>query len=215
MTRFPGAAICAIGDCRYSRYAQDLLRFMQDPDPEIRIETPCTLRANPRLARHHRVAANGDTACCHRVARGAHPDFGNCRENRRHCGHRRPVAGGRAFSSAESRQLEMIVAGMGLKPFPRSSTLLRNTSAPLHSRSVAARALSRLAMPQLLLMADDIIATELRFSTGLRRRLALARRRVRQPRRPDRAHAVLSRCRGGGLERSSYSASPASCPTST
>ncbi|HXA14010.1 MAG TPA: HEAT repeat domain-containing protein [Opitutaceae bacterium] len=154
-------AIRAIGDCRHSRYAQDLLRFMQDPDPEIRIETLRTLR---------KLASPDTTVLLQTViplvATVSPAERALILEIAGKIGDTAAIAGlllaAEHFSSAESRQLEMIVAGMGLKTIPTVIHLLRNTSAPLHSRSVAARALSRLAMPQLLLMADDIIATELR-----------------------------------------------------
>jgi len=51
---------------------------------------------------------------------------------------------------------------MGLKSIPAVIHLLRNVSAPFHSRSVALRALSRLAMPQLLLITEELIEDELR-----------------------------------------------------
>lgn len=154
-------AIRAIGDSRYSRHASELLRFLADRDQELRLEALRSLRklASPDssallpqvlpLVRDGSteerdlvlaiVARIGDTAAIQPLLWAAEH-----------------------FSSAESRRLEATIAGMGLKAIPAVIHLLRNVSAPFHSRSVAVRALSRLAMPQLLLIVEELIDDELK-----------------------------------------------------
>lgn len=154
-------AIRAIGDSRHPRHASELLRFLSGRDEDLRLEALRSLRklASPDssallpqvlpLAREGSteeralvlaiVERIGDTTAIQPLLWAAEH-----------------------FSSAESRQLEAIIAGMGLKAIPAVIHLLRNVSAPFHSRSVAVRALSRLAMPQLLLIVEELIDDELK-----------------------------------------------------
>ena len=154
-------AIRAIGDCRQSRHASELLPFLKESDPELRLEALRSLRK----------LASPDTAA---LLPHVLPliDDGSSEERLLILGMAEKVSdtstipsllwAAEHFSSAESRKLEAIIAGMGLKAIPGVIHLLRNVSAPFHSRSVAVRALSRLAMPQLLLITEEVIDDELR-----------------------------------------------------
>ena len=154
-------AIRAIGDCPHPPHAAELLPFLTAADPELRMEalrslrklaSPTTLSMLPsvlplvrggssdvRLLILAIVEKIGDTASVTPLLWAAEH-----------------------FSSSESRRLEAIISGMGLKAIPAVIHVLRNVSAPFHSRSVAVRALSRLAMPQLLLITEELIEDELR-----------------------------------------------------
>jgi hypothetical protein len=153
-------ALRAIGDFGQPRFAHDLLRFLDDPDPELRLETLRALRklASPELAPIlGRVLSRVDDAS----AGERHLMLGIAER----VGDTRAVPGLLAaaahFSAAENRQLEALIVGLGLKAIPAVIHWLRNTSAAHLSRSVAARVLGRVAMPQLLLVAGEVIDTEL------------------------------------------------------
>jgi MFS family permease len=154
-------AIRAIGDCPHPPHAAELLPFLTESDDELRTEALRSLRklaspdtlsllpsvlplihegsADERLLILAIIEKIGDTA--------AIPPLLWAAEH---------------FSSSESRRVEAIISGMGLKAIPAVIHLLRNVSAPFHSRSVAVRALSRLAMPQLLLITEELIEDELK-----------------------------------------------------
>ena len=154
-------AIRAIGDCPHPPHATELLPFLAETDAELRTEalrslrklaSPNTLSLLPSVLPLIREGSSderllilaivekiGDTAAIAPLLWAAEH-----------------------FSSSESRRLEAIISDMGLKAIPAVIHLLRNVSAPFHSRSVALRALSRLAMPQLLLITEEIIDDELR-----------------------------------------------------
>ncbi|MBL8245631.1 MAG: HEAT repeat domain-containing protein [Rhodanobacteraceae bacterium] len=181
-------AIRAIGDSRHPRHASELLPFLRDDDLELRLEALRSLRklASPDssamlpyvlplvregsseerlliLAIAERI---GDTAAVQPLLWAAEH-----------------------FSSAESRQLEAIIAGMGLKAIPGVIHLLRNVSAPFHSRSVAVRALARLAMPQLLLITEELIDDELKRA----REAVMAHRALAADRDDGVGQTVLTR----------------------
>jgi hypothetical protein len=153
-------ALHAIGDFGRVHFAHDLLPFLEDPDPELRLET---LRALRKLASPELAPILG------RIL----PRLGDASAEERHLMlaiaeragdiHAVPglLAAAAHFSAAENRQLEALVAGLGLKSIPIVIHLLRNTGAAHLSRSVAARVLGRIAMPQLLLVAGEVIDTEL------------------------------------------------------
>lgn len=153
-------ALRAIGDFGHARHAHELLPFLAAADPALRLESLAALRklASPELApllprilplltgasSEERqlilgiVQRAGDTTALGEILWAAEH-----------------------FSAADNRQLEAMIVDLGLKTIPTVIHVLRNTSAPYHSRSVAARALRRLATPQLLLIADEIVDTEL------------------------------------------------------
>jgi MFS family permease len=154
-------AIRAIGDCPHPPHATELLPFLTGADADLRTEalrslrklaSPDTLTLLPSVLPLVREGSSdermlilaivekiGDTAAIAPLLWAAEH-----------------------FSSGESRRLEAIISGMGLKAIPAVIHLLRNVSAPFHSRSVAVRSLSRLAMPQLLLITEELIEDELR-----------------------------------------------------
>lgn len=68
----------------------------------------------------------------------------------------------RDFSVAERRETEAMISGLGPRAIGRVIHMLRNSAASCRSRIVAARALARLAPPQLALVADEAMTAELR-----------------------------------------------------
>lgn len=133
-------AIRAIGDCPHPPHASELLPFLTEGDAELRTEA---LPAAQAAARHALAVALGAAAGARGQLRralilaivekigdtAAIPPLLWAAEH---------------FSSGESRRLEAIISGMGLKSIPAVIHLLRNVSAP---STRACRALSRLAMP--------------------------------------------------------------------
>ncbi len=154
-------AIRAIGDCPHPPHAAELLPFLTEPDDELRTEalrslrklaSPDTLSLLPSVLPLIREGSSDERLLILAIVEkigytAAIPPLLWAAEH---------------FSSSESRRLEAIISGMGLKAIPAVIHLLRNVSAPFHSRSVAVRALSRLAMPQLLLITEELIEDELR-----------------------------------------------------
>lgn len=181
-------AIRAIGDSRHPRHASELLPFLADTHAGMRLEALRSLRklASPDssalLAQVLPLARDGSTeerllmlAIIERIG-----DTSAIQPLLWAAEH---------FSSAESRQLEAIIAGMGLKAIPAIIHLLRNNAAPFHSRSVAVRALSRLAMPQLLLIVEELIDEELQRA----RQAVLAHRSLAADRGTGVGQTVLTR----------------------
>jgi len=153
-------AIRAIGDSRHPRHANELLPFLTEKNAELRLEALRSLRklASPDTAAllPHvlplLISSNSEECLlilgiAEKISdTSAIPSMLWAAEH---------------FSSAECRRLEAVITSMGLKSIPAVIHMLRNVSAPFHSRSVALHALSRLAMPQLLLISEDIIDDEL------------------------------------------------------
>ena len=152
--------IRAIGDCRHSRYYGELFGFLSDPDPDLRLEALRSLRklASPQttqmldkvlpLVRDSRseermlildIAAQAEDAT-------AVPSLMRSADH---------------FSATESRRLEALICGMGLKSIPGLIHVLRAADAPYHSRSIAVRSLARLALPQLAMVTTELIELEL------------------------------------------------------
>ncbi|MFA5262412.1 MAG: hypothetical protein WC378_01205 [Opitutaceae bacterium] len=146
----------ALGTFRHAHHARELLRFLKEPDQELRIET---LRALYRMA-------GPDLAV---ILESILPLLPEAAPDERSMilgiaakvGDEGAVEGllmaAELFSAAESRHLEMLIFDMGLKTVPCLIHHLRDPMASCHSRGIAARTLSRLAMPQLELIADELI----------------------------------------------------------
>ncbi|MBK8476168.1 MAG: HEAT repeat domain-containing protein [Opitutaceae bacterium] len=146
----------ALGTFRHSHHARELLRFLDDPDRELRIET---LRAL------HRMAGPDSGAVLERllayVAEATADERSLVLGIAARIGDEGAVApllrAAEYFSSAESHQLEEFILGLGLKTVPGLIHLLRDPSATCRSRALAARALARLALPELELIVDELI----------------------------------------------------------
>ncbi len=148
--------IRALGTFRHSHHARELLRFLDEPDSELRVET---LRAL------HRMAGPESGVVLERLLAfvpEASPD-----ERRlvldiaARIGDESAIApllrAAEFFSAGEGHQLEELVLGLGPKAVPRIIHLLRDPAVAYRSRSLAARALARLALPQLELVVDELI----------------------------------------------------------
>lgn len=153
-------ALRAIGDFGHARHATELLRFLDDPDPGLRLESLRALRKlaspgiAPLLVRILPLVAGASSEERHLIL-----GIVERADDTKALGEILWAA--EHFSAADNRHLEVMIVGLGLKTIPTVIHVVRDTSAPYHSRSVAARALSRLAMPQLLLIAGEIVDTEL------------------------------------------------------
>lgn len=152
--------IRAIGDCHQPRHAKELLPFLSDGNEALRLEALRSLRklASPDTAAMmpHVLPLVAEASSEERMLILAIAEKISDTSSI-------PALlwAAEHFSASESRRLEALICGMGLKAIPGVIHLLRNISAPFHSRSVAVRALSRLAMPQLLLITDELIEEEL------------------------------------------------------
>jgi hypothetical protein len=158
-------AIRAIGDCRHSRYYGELLPFLTCDDPLLRREalrstrklaSPDTTQLLPQVLPLLRDAASEERLLILDIA-GRTGDTSAIRTL---------LLAAEHFSAAESRRLEEVIRGMGLKAIPGVIHVLRDAAAPYHSRSIAMRALSRLAMAQLLMVCDELIDDELARAEG-------------------------------------------------
>ncbi len=159
-------AIRALGMFRHAPHARALLPFLDEPDAEIRLET---LRAL------HRLATPDTEAVLARVLpmlAEAAPD-----ERQLILGIAGKVSSVPAvsdllqaagqFSAAEARSLESLIVTLGPRAIATIIHVLRNPAAPLRARTIAGRALGRLAPPQLELIAGDLMITELRRAQEL------------------------------------------------
>lgn len=146
----------ALGTFRHAHHARELLRYLKEPDQELRIET---LRAL------HRMAGPDSGVILEEMLpmlEDATPDeraliLGIASK----VGDESVVDGflkaAELFTTAESRHLEEIILGMGLKTVPCLIHHLRDERSSYHSRAIATQTLSRLAMPQLELISDELI----------------------------------------------------------
>jgi len=175
-------AIRAIGDCRHSRYYGELLPFLTCDDPALRREalrstrklaSPETTQLLPQVLPLLRDAPSDERLLILDIAERV-GDTSSIRTLLRGAEH---------FSAAESRRLEEVVRSMGLKAIPGVIHVLRDAAAPFHSRSIALRALSRLATAQLLMVADELIDDEL----GRAQRAVLAHRALSAHRQAQRS----------------------------
>ncbi len=150
----------ALGTFRHSHHARELLRFLDEPDRELRIET---LRAL------HRMAGPDSGAVLERllvyVAEATPDERGLILGIAARIGDEGATApllrAAEYFSAAESHQLEELFLGLGAKCVPGLIHLLRDESVACRSRALAARALARLAPLQLELILDELIAGSL------------------------------------------------------
>lgn len=152
--------IRAIGDSRQPRHSAELLPFLEATEPVLRIEA---LRSLRKLA-----SADTPTLMPHLIGvvrSGSAEERTLVLDIARKIGDSSTIPAllwaAEHFSAAESRQLEAALCSIGLKAIPGLIRVLRTAAAPFHSRTVAVRALSRLAMPQLLLIIDELIDGEL------------------------------------------------------
>lgn len=153
-------AIRAIGDCRHSRYYGELLPFLTCDDPLLRREalrstrklaSPETTQLLPQVLPLLQDAPNEERLLILDIAErvGDTSTIGTL------------LLGAEHFSAGESRRLEEVIRSLGLKAIPGVIHVLRDPAAPYHSRSIALRGLARLAMAQLLMVADELIDAEL------------------------------------------------------
>jgi MFS family permease len=146
----------ALGTFRHAHHARELLRFLREPDQELKIET---LRAL------HRMAGPDSGLILESVLPllpEATPDergliLGIASKVGDESAVEALLMAAELFTAAESRHLEELILGMGLKTVPCLIHHLRNTAVSSHSRAIAARTLGKMAMPQLELIADELI----------------------------------------------------------
>jgi hypothetical protein len=151
----------ALGGFRHSQYARELLGLLAEPDAELRLEV---LRALHKLAGPDTEVVLGRVLP---LLTDATPDerqliLGIAEK----VGTVGPITdlllAASHFPAAENRQLEALIATFGPRAIATVIHVLRNPAASPRSRILAARTLGRLARPQLDLIAEDLMTTELR-----------------------------------------------------
>jgi hypothetical protein len=155
------AFIRVLGRSSQERNAYALAPLLEDPHPEIRKEallaitrlaTPNSSRLIPALLRAmEKSDSEGRIAGMDALIRIADS---NCV---------RPLlALSDAFSPFERRHVESVLFSIGLKSVPATLAVLRDLRYSYRTRSIAARALAKLAFPQLEAISPQLIETEMR-----------------------------------------------------
>jgi hypothetical protein len=154
------AAVRALGGSKQERSAPAVAACLQDPEPEVRREalsslqrlaTPDSSRLAPCLLW---AIATGDAEerllAIEALRKIADP------------GSFMPLlALSDRFSPAERRQAEALLYDAGLRSVPAAVAVLRDSRAAYPARSIAARALARIAFPQLESLSSALIHDEL------------------------------------------------------
>lgn len=182
------SAIRALGHSRQERHAHFLVPYLDDPAPDIRRETLIAVRrlatrdssrllppllgaiehgeGDERILGMDALAEIADAECVMPL-----------------------LAMSAGFTPFERRKAEKVLLAIGLKSVPTTVAFLRDPRYPYKARSTAARALSRLAFPQLEAVSLLLLETELRRAyEALSFHQALSRSGVSSP-----GVAVLSR----------------------
>lgn len=146
----------SISDLGAPRYAEEILRFLADPDLSVRTEAFRTIAKLATPATPHLVEL-------------MLPRLGETTSEQRHLvfrlaarvGDDRALAAllraADTFTAAEARALEAMLVELGPKALPPVLQVLRETSSPQAARSVAVRALSRIDLSQLVRLADELV----------------------------------------------------------
>jgi HEAT repeat protein len=179
-------AIRSLGHSGQERMAYQLLSHLENPISEISHETLVALRRLVTTESSRLVPAvlkaiaraNGDDRAIGMEVLAAIQDT-DCIAPL--------LALGERFTPYERRVAERVLVGMGLKSVPTLVSFLSDAHKPHRSRSIAARALSKLSSPQLEAVAPEIILTELRgVYASLERHAALS-----QKKQPNNDHAGI------------------------
>lgn len=154
------AALRALGRTNQEKNAHTVAAFLDDPEPAIRraaalavcrLATRDSSRLVPQILRSvARSSGEERLAGLETLARIADPNSII------------PLlAEAEEFSPPERRAAEHAILSVGLKGVPATVSVLRDSAAPYRVRSLAARALSRTAFPQLEAISPVLIRSEL------------------------------------------------------
>lgn|GEM_PF-601118 len=155
------AAVRALGMTGREEFAHDLVRFIEDHSQPVRLET---------LAAIHRLAGPSLSRLLPTIMKivgsGSHEErdlaFGIL-DRIGDTGLIMPLLqSARTFTPSEKREAGRILERIGLQGVPAVATALQRTSTPYRGRSIAARALARMAFPQFEVIAPRVIDSEIR-----------------------------------------------------
>ncbi len=153
-------AIRALGSLRQERYAHFLMRYLHDPARVIRQEAVIAIN---RLVNHESGrllpplldAVEGGDAESRIIAMEALAKIGDsdCVSAL--------LSMAATFVPFERRKAEQLILSIGLRSIPATVAVLRNPSYSYEARSIAARAIAKLAFPQLRALVPEIIGQEI------------------------------------------------------
>lgn len=150
------AGLRALGQLREPRYAYQLRDHLRSTNPVVRGEALAALAtlADPTsrvLLPELLSTFPGGTATERRLALDAFARIGDS-------GSLAPLlAGAGTFTPSERRQTERIIAGLGARAVPTLIAVAQSSAYTVTARSVALRALGKLALPQLQLLAGPLV----------------------------------------------------------
>ncbi|MEW6235851.1 MAG: cyclic nucleotide-binding domain-containing protein [Candidatus Omnitrophota bacterium] len=154
------AGIRAIGGAGLSQYANFLVPFLEDPSPQVRKAAKLSIC---------RVVDEDSTSLLPIILEMIGRGDGEIRSlgfsalSRIGDSNCIPSLLARAddFSPFERRQINQVIIGFGLRSVPSIVSVVRNAYYPYSGRSIAARALARLAFPQLQALMPALISEEI------------------------------------------------------
>ncbi|MBA4387309.1 MAG: hypothetical protein C0404_04965 [Verrucomicrobia bacterium] len=155
------AAIRLIGESNRPRYAHFLARFLKHPSPHVRKQALIAMNHLADASSYRllgdflRTIGEGDRAT-RLIALTALSKIGDveCIEPL--------IRMSELFTPSERRHTEAIIMKIGLQSVPVLISLVRDPRCPYQGRSIAIRALGKLAFPQLQTLAPKLVDSEIR-----------------------------------------------------
>ncbi len=154
------AGVRALGFSGRSQYAYEVAPFARDGSADVRREAVTALR---RLVSpdHHLLQAD----VLANIRSGTSDERMTAMETLARIGDPNAIPAllriADAFTPLERRRAEAVILQFGLQSVPILDTVLRDRSCPFKGRTVAARALGKLAFPQLELLSMPLIREEI------------------------------------------------------
>ncbi|MFB3787637.1 MAG: HEAT repeat domain-containing protein [bacterium] len=150
--------LATTGQCHYAHY---LIPFIQEDDPEVR------RTAKWAICRLADEASSRDLGTVLEFAREEDPEIrGLALQALSRIGDSQSIAPllgmADAFSPHEQRRVYQVIMDIGLRSIPAIAGVVRDPHYPYAGRRIAARAIARLAFPQLLSAIPTIIQQEIR-----------------------------------------------------
>lgn len=154
-------AVRALGLTGQSRYTNCLVEFLRDPSDDVRDEA---LGSILKLVNHE------DTRLLPNILEiledGTPEQRGLCMGILERIGDSSSIlpllVTAQSFSPAQRRHAEALIVGIGLRSVPAIASALQQPSCPYRGRSIAARALGRMAFPQFESLSPQVIGDEIR-----------------------------------------------------
>lgn len=150
------AGLRALGQLREPRYAYQLRDHLRSPNPVVRGEALAALAtladSTSRVLLPELLSTfPGGTATERHLALDAFARIGDSGSLAA------LLAGAGTFTPSERRQTERIIAGLGARAVPTLIAVAQSSAYTVTARSVALRALGKLALPQLQLLAGPLV----------------------------------------------------------